>query len=100
MSGNPSFAIHPAAVEEAEEATRWYRQRSAQAADDFVREVNRAIEKIQAAQQRWPAGPYGTRKFLFHRFPFAVVYRELPSTIQVLAVAHGRRRPGYWKNRL
>jgi len=52
MSGNPSFAIHPAAVEEAEEATRWYRQRSAQAADDFVQEVNRAIEKIEAPPQR------------------------------------------------
>jgi hypothetical protein len=35
-----------------------------------------------------------------HRFPFAVVYRELPSVIQVLAVAHGHRRPGYWKTRI
>jgi plasmid stabilization system protein ParE len=52
---------------------------------------------IAEAPQRWPAGPHGTRKFLLHRFPFAVIYRELPSAIQVLAVAHGRWRPGYWK---
>ena len=58
------------------------------------------VDRILAAPERWPAGPYGTRKFLLHRFPFAVVYRELPSAIQVLAVAHGHRRPGYWKTRI
>ena len=100
MSARPIFLIHPAAVEEAEKATRWYRQRSAHAGAQFVEEVNHAIDRILAAPQRWPAGPYGTRKFLLHRFPFAVVYRELPSVIQVLAVAHGHRRPGYWKTRI
>jgi len=100
MSKKPIFIIHPAAVEEAEKATRWYRERSACSAAQFVEEVNHAIDRILAAPERWPAGPYGTRKFLLHRFPYVVVYRELPSTIQVLAVAHGHRRPGYWKNRI
>ena len=59
-----------------------------------MEEVNLAIDRIFAAPQRWPAGPHGTRKLLLYRFPFAVVYREQPSTIQVLAIAHGRRRPG------
>ncbi len=100
MSEKPSFIIHPAAVEEAEKAARWYRQRSARAAAQFVEEVNHALDRIPAAPQRWPAGPHGTRKFLLHRFPFAVVHRELPSAIQVPAVAHGHRRPGYWKTRM
>ena len=100
MSARPFFVIHPAAVEEGEKATRWYRQRSARAAAQFVEEVNHAIGRISAAPQRWPAGPHGTRKFLLRRFPFAVVYRELPSAIQILAVAHGHRRPGYWKTRI
>ena len=100
MSERPLFAIHPAAVEEAEAAARWYRQRSAQASAGFAEEVNSAIDKILEAPQRWPASLHGTRKFLLCRFPFAVIYRELPSTIQVLAVAHGHRRPGYWKDRL
>ena len=100
MSERPFFVIHPAAVEEAEKAARWYRERSARSAAQFVEEVNHAIDRILAAPQRWPSGPYGTRKFLLHRFPFAVVYRELPSAIQVLAIAHGHRRPGYWKTRI
>jgi plasmid stabilization system protein ParE len=100
MSERPFFYIHPAAVEEAEKAARWHRQRRASAAAQFVEEVNHAIDRILAAPQRWPAGPYGTRKFLLHRFPYVVVYRELPSAIQILAVAHGHRRPGYWKTRI
>jgi hypothetical protein len=31
------------------------------------------------------------------RFPFAVVYREIsPEEIEVVAVAHFKRRPKYW----
>jgi hypothetical protein len=35
-------------------------------------------------------------KFIFRRFSYAVIYRVVDVTIQVVAVAHGRRRPGYW----
>jgi toxin ParE1/3/4 len=62
--------------------------------------MNRAIASIAEAPQRWPSGSHGTRRFLFRRFPFVIVYRELPSMIQVLAITHGHRRPGYWKKRL
>ena len=34
------------------------------------------------------------------RFPYLIVYRVTASAIQVVAVAHARRRPGYWKTRL
>jgi hypothetical protein len=40
------------------------------------------------------------RKFVLRRFPFLIIYRDLPSTIQIVAVAHGRRRAGYWKGRI
>ncbi len=57
MTERPFFYIHPAAVEEAEKATRWYCERSARAAAEFVDEVNHAVDRILAAPQRWPAGP-------------------------------------------
>jgi len=34
------------------------------------------------------------------RFPYAVVYRDQPERIEIVAVAHAARRPGYWQNRL
>jgi toxin ParE1/3/4 len=34
------------------------------------------------------------------RFPYHVVYLELTTHIRILAIAHDRRKPGYWKDRL
>jgi plasmid stabilization system protein ParE len=91
--------FHEEASLESAAATEWYLERSEMAASRFVTELKRAIALIAEAPQRWPTGVHGTRKFLLKRFPFSVVYREFPSKIQVVAVAHGHRRPGYWKNR-
>jgi plasmid stabilization system protein ParE len=92
--------FHVDASAEYEAAFEWYHLRSEFVASRFADEMNRAIEIISDAPKRWPAATHGTRKVLLHHFPFAVVYRELPSGIQVLAVAHGHRRPGYWMKRL
>ena len=92
--------LHPEAVEEAEVVARWYRERSPRTAARFVDEVNQAIDRILGAPNRWPLGSSGTRKIKLPCFPFAVIYRESGDIIQILAVAHGRRRPGYWRKRL
>ena len=92
--------FHEEASLESAAALEWYVERSEIAAARFVAEVSRAVELIAEAPQRWPTGVHGTRRFLLQRFPFSVVYREFPSKIQVLAAAHGHRRPGYWKSRL
>jgi toxin ParE1/3/4 len=92
--------FHEEASAEYEAAFDWYFARSEPAASKFAEELSRAIGTITQAPQRWPDTIGGARKFVLQRFPFAVVYRELPSIIQILAIAHGRRRPGYWKDRL
>jgi plasmid stabilization system protein ParE len=43
------FYLHPAAIEEAEAAARWYRERSPRAAKGFVDELNQVIDKILGA---------------------------------------------------
>ncbi len=40
-----------------------------------------------------------TRRLLLPRFPYQIVYRIRPGEIVVVAIAHSRRRPGYWKSR-
>jgi plasmid stabilization system protein ParE len=92
--------FHEAASLEFEAAFEWYLERSEPVASRFADELNRAVSEISESPQRWSLGVHGTRRCLLRRFPFAVVYRELPSIVQVLAVAHGHRRPGYWKQRL
>ena len=95
-----SLVIHPAALEELQSALRWYLRRSEVATAKFVASVDRAIEAVTGSPSRWPIGDHGTRKFIVRRFPFAIIYRETEDSVQILAVAHGHRRPGYWKGRL
>jgi len=98
--GSKEVRLHEEAESEAHGALEWYLARSPRAGVDFVAELKRAFASIAAAPQRWPKGPNDTRTLFLNRFPFAIVYRDLPSHIQVLAVAHTNRRPGYWKERL
>jgi plasmid stabilization system protein ParE len=78
---------------------KWYLERSFTAASKFADEVELAIAAIAENPQRWPVNLDGTRKFLLPNFPFAVIYREFTSSVQVVAIAHGKRRPDYWKKR-
>jgi plasmid stabilization system protein ParE len=94
-----SVRFHPDAIAEGQAAYEWYRDRNPSAANAFVAELDHAIRQIQDNFEGWPMHMHGTRKFLFRRFPYQVIYRIIESTIQVIAVAHGRRRPGYWKSR-
>jgi toxin ParE1/3/4 len=98
MAAKP-LDIHPEALEELKSATRWYMDRNPGAASKFVAEIENSLEQIVASPGRWPIGKLSTRKFVLRRFPFAVVYREKEYSIEVLAIAHGNRRPAYWKDR-
>jgi len=91
--------FHPAARDELLAAHAWYRARNESSALAFVREMERAIEVIAEAPDRWPSYLHGTRRYLLRRFPFSVVYRRVDAGVQVVAVAHARRRPGYWRAR-
>lgn len=91
--------IHPSALEELKSAISWYLERNKTAAIKLAGELDRAIALVIEKPGSWPVGEHGSRKFVLRRFPFAIVYRE-KQAIQVLAVAHGHRRPGYWKDRL
>ncbi len=93
------FFVHPAPIEEAEDAARWYRERSPLAATRFVAELNDVFAKILDAPYRWPRAARNTREVKLPCFPFLVIHRETNGAVLVLAIAHGRRRPNYWKDR-
>lgn len=87
------------AVAEAEGAARWYAERSQTAAARFSAELDAAETAIAERPEAWAPATDGNRRYLLRRFPFSVVYRVETARILIVAVAHGRRRPGYWKHR-
>ena len=95
-----SLWIHPAALEEAEAATDWYAQRSPRAAERFLDEVDAALDQISRNPEQFTSYYFGTRRMVLRRFPFVVIFREAAVRVEIIAIAHGRRRPGYWHDRL
>jgi plasmid stabilization system protein ParE len=91
--------FHPEAVAEAEAARKWYEARSDTAGEKFAIELRVALERARSAPERWPKYLHGTRRYLLHRFPYLVVYDLGLDAVHVFAIAHGLRRPGYWKPR-
>jgi plasmid stabilization system protein ParE len=98
--GSKAFRFHPEAREELRESVRWYRTRDVAASVEFRLAVSSAVREIAQAPQRWPQYLRGTRRFLLHRFPFSVVYLDDPDLVTIIAVAHSKRKPGYWKKRI
>jgi len=98
MSG-PDVHLHPEAVSEARAAYAWYAARSALAAAFFLAELDDAVARVQESPDAWSTYVEATRRYLLRRFPYFVVYRVSPGRVEILAVAHARRRPGYWRGR-
>lgn len=91
--------FHPEAVTEARAAYTWYEQRDRRAAEAFLGEVDHAVTRVLESPRAWPAFLGLSRRCLFDRFPFYLVYREQDDRIEVIAIVHARRRPGYWRDR-
>ncbi len=93
------ISFHSAAIEDAHQARLWYAGHNPELADEFVEEIERALSFIAEAPESWPSFEAGTRKFLLRRFPYSLVYRASGDEILVVAVAHAKRRPRYWRGR-
>ena len=91
--------VLPEAEAEAREAFLWYFDRSPIAADAFRVELFDAIDDLTVTAKDWPEDEDGTRRYHLKHFPYTVLYEVLGAKVTVFAIAHQRRRPGYWKDR-
>jgi len=91
--------IHAEAEAELRAAARFYEEQVSGLGDDFLQEIGRCFGRAQAAPESWPRAFGRFRQVRARRFPYTVFYEELASRISVLAIAHQKRRPGYWRGR-
>ena len=91
--------VIPEAFSEFSEAFRWYQARSQMAANGFRQEVLETIDALADRAAMWPRNEDGISFAVVGRFPYTVFYSLEGDEAVVLAVAHQRRRPGYWRDR-
>jgi toxin ParE1/3/4 len=88
------------AREEFDAAASYYEERRAGLGDDFVAEVERCTERIAQMPRSFPPHEDASlRKCVLQRFPYTIFFLELDDRIWIAAVAHQRRKPGYWSHR-
>jgi plasmid stabilization system protein ParE len=92
------------ASEELAQAAQWYNQQRRGLGEEFLAAIDDAIARIEDNPRIGSPVPgvadTDIRRVFTRRFPFHVVYIELPDRAQVLAIAHDRRRPAYWVGRI
>lgn len=69
-------------------------------ARDFLHAFRVAKDAIEKQPDRFSFLEKPVRKVRVAGFPYRIVYEELADCVQVLALMHDSREPGYWKSRL
>ena len=94
------LGFHAKADAEVTAAARYYEAQAEALGSSFLEELDAALERIKAHPQAAPSVGREIRRAILRRFPYSVFYAVEPDRIRVLAVAHQKRRPNYWLDRL
>lgn len=90
----------PEADEEFRKAARYYEHECPGLGLTFITAVHKAISWImENPMAATPVGS-GIRSKIVGRFPYSVLYAVEGNVLVIIAVAHQRRRPGYWRSRV
>jgi toxin ParE1/3/4 len=95
------FQISGPASEELVKAIHWYEQRRKGLGGELFDAVSHTIEVIREHPEIGAArtGRLPSRQLRVQGFPYHLAYRIREHDIYVIAIAHTKRRPGYWKDR-
>jgi toxin ParE1/3/4 len=85
---------------ELSEAAQYYEKEQHGLGRQFLDAVRGAADAIRRQPETWPFYAKPIRASRVQIFPYRLLYRELADRIQIVAVMHLSRRPGYWKNRI
>jgi toxin ParE1/3/4 len=92
----------PEADAEFADAVRWYEEQRTGLGSEFlaaVREARKLIEDRPGIGATMRGAKRGERRLMVRRFPYQLIYYVRSHDIVLVAVAHTKRRPGYWKRR-
>lgn len=91
--------FHPAARDELGATVDYYEDALQGLGAQFRDAVKAAMERVDTYPRSGRSTSGGFKRALVSGFPYDLVYRIRDDVLDILAIAHHRRRPGYWRNR-
>ena len=95
-----TYEFHPEAEQEFVEAAAYYEQNVTGLGQRFGSEVRHALERLLEYPELGSPVDADLRRLVLIRFPYGLIYSFTPDMLRIVAVAHARRRPGYWRSRV
>lgn len=92
--------VHPGAAAEFDEADDWYADVNPNVAANFRNAVYDALRRIGNQPLSFPVVEATLRRCVLRNFPYVILFDDSGQRPRVLAIAHTRRKPGYWKDRV
>jgi len=94
--------FHPDAELEFKKAIEYYELQEKQLGIRFSEEVKRTLDRIRINPVAWTSVSNNLRRALTDRFPYGILYNynEADQIINVVAVMHLHKEPGYWRDRV
>jgi toxin ParE1/3/4 len=93
-----TYRFTSAANKELELALKYYEEAQSGLGAKFLDELAATIDRILAMPAAWKSISPRTRRCLFHRFPFGVIYQIRGEEILVVSVMDLRRDPRRWED--
>ena len=94
------YAFLEAAKDEVLDATDWFIERNPSVAIEFLDAVRARVDQAMEFPGAGAREAGGCRSLPVGKYSFRMIYRVKGQTLEVLALAHTSREPGYWKDRL
>lgn len=92
--------IVPAALAELHDAAAFYAaSANVELGLAFLAEFEHGVSAIMVNSKVGAIFRGTRRRYLLRRFPYSIIYQASADELRVIAVAHQRRRPGYWAGR-
>lgn len=94
------FSFLEPAQMEFEEAVNYYNEQRTNLGYEFANEVAATIDRILRFPEAWRRISKRARRCRTKRFPYNVIYQIRDDRVLIVAIAHNRRRPFYWRDRI
>lgn len=95
-----NVSLHIEADFELAEAVVGYAKRSVALAFRFNIQVKFIIKQLRVHADRYPLVVDECRRVVLPAFPYAIIYRIIGNEVLILAVAHAKKEPTYWRSRI
>jgi plasmid stabilization system protein ParE len=91
--------FHEDAQSDLQDAVFYYEARMVGLGLNLFFDVEDAVALIGSNPEACPLIGKAVRRIVLRRYPYSIIYAVDESRIRILAVAHHRRRPAYWRCR-